>query len=167
MCNHVTHVVTLVESNPISVEVKPFYYEEKTTEEGNVVVTNKITEVVERIPETTILTEFIKQNTQITEEQIETVELTSDKEFIDYKIVTKEEEGVKQYEYIVNTETKEVKEVNQQVISEDIPIVIPKQPEIAICEVGDKEVKEVLVKVIEEQKTELQKIEEVKSVVKE
>ena len=39
-------------------------------------VTNNLTEVVERIPETVILQEYIKESTEITEETIETVELT-------------------------------------------------------------------------------------------
>ena len=105
-----TKKTTIVESNPISVEIKPFYYEEKTNEEGeNVIVTNNLTEVVERIPETVILKEYIKESTEITESSIETVELTVNDQYIDYTLVTKTPEGVTQHEYIINTETKEVK----------------------------------------------------------
>ena len=46
-------------------------WEEKTNEEGqHVVVTNNITEVVERVPETIILTEFLQEGGEIQEDKI-------------------------------------------------------------------------------------------------
>ena len=81
-------------------------------------MTNNITEVVERVPETVILTQYIQENSEIEEGGIETVELTVGKEFNEYTVVTETSTGVKQYEYLVNTQTKEVKEVDVHIISE-------------------------------------------------
>ena len=146
MFNKTSKTTTIVESNPISVEIKPFYYEEKVNEEGqNVIVTNNLVEVVERIPETTILKEYIKESTDITESSIETVELTVNDKYIDYTLVTKNVEGITQHEYLINTETKEVKEVNVQTITEQVPIVIPEKPQVTIVTVEDKEVKPIIV----------------------
>ena len=146
MFNKTSKTTTIVESNPISVEIKPFYYEEKVNEEGqNVIVTNNLVEVVERIPETTILKEYIKESTDITESSIETVELTVNDQYIDYTLVTKNVEGITQHEYLINTETKEVKEVNVQTITEQVPIVIPEKPQVTIVTVEDKEVKPIIV----------------------
>lgn len=41
------------------------------------------------MPSTTILTEYIKKSTTIQEQNIETVEVTTGEEYIDYTIVTK------------------------------------------------------------------------------
>ena len=130
-------------------------------------MTNSIKEVVERIPQTTILQEFIKESTQITEESIETVELTVNNQYIDYTLVTKTEEGIVQHEYLINIETKEVMEVNNQIISEDLPIVVPQLPEITIMPVEDKEIKPLIVEIIENHETNLEKVEEVVSISKE
>ena len=44
MFNKTNKETVIIESNPISNDIKPFYYEEKTNEEGeNVIVTNNLT----------------------------------------------------------------------------------------------------------------------------
>jgi hypothetical protein len=51
MYNKTSQSTIIVESNTISPNIQPFYYEEKTNEDGdNVIVTNNLTEVVDRIP---------------------------------------------------------------------------------------------------------------------
>ena len=139
MYNKTSKATTIVEYSPISPNIKPFYYEEKTNEAGdNVIVTNNLTEVVNRIPETAILTEFLKQKTTITQESIQTVELTVGDKYIDYTLVTKTPEGVKQQEYLLNIQTKEVKQISVQVITDDVPIVKPKEPVTTILPVGSE-----------------------------
>ena len=168
MYNKTSKVTEIVESNPISVEVKPFFYEESTDEEGqNVIVTNDFQSVAEKITETAILQEYIQSSTEVTEESIETVEIVKNEKFIDYNLVVKNEKGTTQREYLVNTETKEVKEVNVEVITEEVPFVMPQKPVISILPVEDKEVKPIVVEIIENRETHLKNIEEVTSVTKE
>lgn len=63
--------------------------------------------------------------------------------------MVKNEKGTTQREYLVNTETKEVKEVNVEVITEEMPFVMPQKPVLTILPVEDKEVKPVIVEIIE------------------
>lgn len=126
-----------------------------------------MTEIVERVPETEILTEYLQDTKDIDESTIETVELTVGEEFSDYTIVTKTEEGVKQYEYLVNTQTKEVKQVNVQVISKDIPIVEPQEPEVSTLPVDSQEAKPILVHIIDNKQTKLERVDSVQTITKE
>ena len=150
MYNKTTKSVVIVEHNPISPSIKPFYYEEKTNQDGdNVIVTNNLTEVVNRIPETTVLTDYIEQETEITEESIQTVQLTVGDKYIDYTLVTKTTEGVKQYEYLLNIETKEIKQINYEVITNDIPIVKPKEPVYTIIPVESEEAQPIVTTIVD------------------
>lgn len=79
--------------------------------------------------------------------------------------MTETTEGVKQFEYLVNTQTKEVKEVNVHVISEEIPMVVPQEPEVTIMPV--EEVKPILVEIIGKHETEMTRVDSVTSVTKE
>lgn len=137
MYNKTSQSTIIVESNTISPNIQPFYYEEKTNEDGdNVIVTNNLTEVVDRIPETVAFTDYLEQETTITQETIQTVELTVGDKYIDYTLVIKTSEGaVQQQEYLLNIETKEVKRINVQVITDDVPIVKPKEPVYTILPV--------------------------------
>lgn len=74
--------------------------------------------IVERVPQTTILQEFIEQKTEFSTENIETIETVVNEKFVDYTLVVKTNEGIVQHEYLVNTETKEVKEVSVETITE-------------------------------------------------
>jgi hypothetical protein len=74
--------------------------------------------IVERVPQTTILQEFIEQKTEFSTENIETIETVVNENFVDYTLVVKTNEGIVQHEYLVNTETKEVKEVSVETITE-------------------------------------------------
>lgn len=43
-------------------------------------------------------------------------------------------EGVKQYQYLVDSETKEVKEVDAQMITADKTVAIPKKPVVKVMD---------------------------------
>lgn len=84
------------------------------------------------------MTQYLKEETTLTQESIQTVELTVGDKYIDYVLVTKTPEGVQQQEYILNTETKEVKQINVQIITDDVPIVKPKEPVYTILPVDSE-----------------------------
>ena len=112
-------------------------------------MTNNLTEVVNRIPETTVLTDYIEQETEITEESIQTVQLTVGDKYIDYTLVTKTTEGVKQYEYLLNIETTEIKQINAEAITNDIPIVKPKEPVYTIIPVESEEAQPIVTTIVD------------------
>jgi hypothetical protein len=44
----------------VAINIKPFFYEEKKNQDGeNVIVTNNLTEVTQRIPTTEVLTTYL------------------------------------------------------------------------------------------------------------
>lgn len=73
------------------------------------ITSNTLTEIVQRIPTTTILETYIKETTSISIDHIQTVQLTVSDSFIESTIVVKTEEGLKQYEFLVNIDTNVVK----------------------------------------------------------
>jgi hypothetical protein len=67
----------------VAINIKPFFYEEKKNQDGeNVIVTNNLTEVTQRIPTTEVLTTYLKEKTSVTVQQIETVELTVSEKYL-------------------------------------------------------------------------------------
>lgn len=65
----------MIESNPVQ-NLKPFFYEEKKTQSGGkIIVTNNLTEINERIPETELLTNTMEKG-GILMQQVESVKLT-------------------------------------------------------------------------------------------
>lgn len=67
----------------MAINIKPFFYEEKKNQDGeNVIVTNNLTEVTQRIPTTEVLTTYLKEKTSVTVQQIETVELTVSEKYL-------------------------------------------------------------------------------------
>ncbi len=65
---------TLIESNPIQQDIKPFFYEEKRNTHGQtVILSNNLTEVVTRIPHAQLLQDYIKTETSIHTTDIRTV----------------------------------------------------------------------------------------------
>ncbi len=96
------------------------------------ITTNNLTEITQRIPTTTILKDYIEENEDISLDQIQTVELTVGENYLDYTLVIKTTEGVTQHEYLVNSETKEVKAIDKKVITDSLPIVGPKKPVVTV-----------------------------------
>lgn len=82
-------------------------------------------------------------------------------------MVVQTSEGVKQVEYLVNTQTKEVKEVNVQVINEELPIVMPKKPVIQVIAPTGEEAKPIVTQIIDNPETNVKNVESIISVTKE
>lgn len=58
--NKTSQTTQIIESSPIQAIIKPFFYEETKNEEGdNVIITNNLTEVIQRVPTVSILQEYL------------------------------------------------------------------------------------------------------------
>lgn len=112
MYNKTSGQSTLLESNPIPDDIQPFFYEEKKNPQGESVVTsNNLTEVVQRVPKTELLQDYLSDKLQVNASGIKTVQSTIGSDFNYYTVVVDHDEGLKQYEFLVNTKNDEVKQV--------------------------------------------------------
>ena len=82
-------------------------------------------------------------------------------------MVVQTSEGVKQVEYLVNTETKEVKEVNVQIINEELPIVMPNKPVIQVITPTGEEAKPIVTQIIDNPEINVNNVESIITVTKE
>lgn len=60
-----------------------------------------------------------------------------------------------------------MKEVDVQVVSEEMPVLIPKKPVIKVVDPTDEDVKPVVIEVIENPDTKLNNVKEISNVTKE
>lgn len=97
----------ILENNPISDNIQPFFYEEKKNIEGEkIVLSNSLTEVVQRLPKTEILEKHFKEKlTTVDISKIKTVETVVGSVYNDYTVVVETKEGMQQYEFVLNTQT--------------------------------------------------------------
>jgi hypothetical protein len=56
----------------------------------------------------------------------------------EYTILEKTSKGIVQHEFVLNVATKEVKEINKQVIAADIPVTEPKKPVVMVIDVESR-----------------------------
>lgn len=95
--NKTSGTTQIIESSPIQPNIKAFFYEETKNEGGdNVITTNNLTEIVQRVPTSSILQEYLTKNTAITSQQIQSVEATIGAPFHTYTIVHEDKGTVKQ-----------------------------------------------------------------------
>lgn len=117
---------TLIESNPVQLDIKPFFYEEKKNAQGQtVVLSNNLTEVVTRLPKTEVLQTYIQSETTIDATDIRTVESTIGETFNTYTLVVDTPAGLQQYGYLVNTATEEVKVIENKTLPGITNILLP------------------------------------------
>lgn len=165
--NKTSGTTQIIESSPIQPNIKAFFYEETKNEGGdNVITTNNLTEIVQRVPTSSILQEYLNKNTAITSQQIQSVEATIGAPFHTYTIVHEDKGTVKQQEYIVNVETKSVKAIDTQVITADVPIITPKKPVITILTPTNEEAKPVITQMIDNPQIGLNNVESIISITK-
>lgn len=94
------------------------------------------------------------------------MQLTISDQYLDSTLVVKTSEGVKQYEYLVNIQTKEVQEINSQVVSSDVPIVYPQAPVVQEVSSSDDSIKPVLTQVIDNPNNKLNNVNSVLNITK-
>lgn len=125
---------TLIESNPVKLDIKPFFYEEKkNTHSQTVILSNNLTEVVTRLPKAEVLQTYIQSETTIDTTNIRTVESTVGQTFNTYTLVVDTPAGLQQYGYLVNTATEEVKVIENKTLSGITNILLPEsKPKIQI-----------------------------------
>lgn len=78
----------------------------------------------------------------------------------------KTSEEVRHYEYLVNTQTKEVQEINSQVVSSDLPIVYPQPPLVQDVSQSDDEIKPVLIQIIDSPENNLNNVNSILNITK-
>lgn len=117
---------TLLESNPVQLNIQPFFYEEKKNHKGeSVVVSNNLTEVAQRVHKGEVLKNYLNSETTIDASNIKTVETVVGSGFNTYTLVVDSTEGLKQYEYLVNTVTEEVKQIENKTLPGINNVVLP------------------------------------------
>lgn len=80
--------------------------------------------------------------------------------------MVKKTEEVKQYEYLVDKTTKEVKEINAQVISQELPVVYPQKPAVEVVSPTSHEIKPVVIQIIDNPDNKLNNVQEIVNMTK-
>jgi hypothetical protein len=124
---------TLLESSPVRPS-QPFFYEEKRNSHGhNVVLSNNLTEVVQRIPKTELLQTYLQTETEVDTTAIRTVESAVGTTYNTYTLVVDTANGLQQYGFLVNTQTEEVKTIENKTLPGINNVFLPQpRPRIEI-----------------------------------
>jgi hypothetical protein len=98
MYNQTSGESTLLESNPVQPNIQPFFYEEKKNDKGeSVVISNNLTELVQRVHKGDVIQSYLQNETDLVTDNIKTVTSVIGTNFNTYTLVVDSTEGLKQY----------------------------------------------------------------------